>query len=246
VALAAIWEAVARSGRLPAGVLPPLTTVVAALPTVLTGQGLGQDVLTSLTEIAVGLVIGYASGLAVGALIGTNRLLHQATEPILYSLGAVPKIVLLPLLILLLGAGMGSKAGIATVSAFFPVAVATAAALQNMPRRFVDAARLLGARGPRLWLTVYTPALLGPILTGLRIGLGVGTTGVLLAESSVAQNGLGLRAIQLYSQLLVDQLYALLLLIFLVVLLLNTVLDAGIQRLTGVSSRRAVGADPFA
>lgn len=241
----AAWEAVGRSGLLANNVLPPPSAIVASLPTVLTAAGLGGDVSVTLYELAFGLVVGYAVGLAIGVLVGASRLLYHAVEPILYALGAVPKIVLLPLLLLFLGAGTGSKIGIAAVSALFPVAVSTATALRGVPRRLIDAARLLGARGPKLWLKVYVPALLGPVLTGLRIGLGVAATGTLLAEMSVAQKGLGLRAAQLYAQLQVEQLYALLLLIFICVVLLNSMLDSGIRSLTGASTSRSKAANPF-
>lgn len=242
--LLTVWEAVGRSALLADNVLPPPTRILAELPKVLTAPGLDADVTTTLYQLALGLLLGYGIGLTLGVLIASSRILYAAAEPILYSLGAVPKIVLLPLLVLFFGAGTGSKIGIAAVSALFPVAVSTATALRGVPRHLVDAARLLGASGPKLWLNVYLPALLGPILSGLRIGLGVATTGTLLAEMSIAQQGLGLRAAHLYAQLQIEQLYALLLLIFICVVVLNTLLDSGIRRLTGATTSRAKS-NPF-
>lgn len=242
--LLTVWEAVGRGALLPDNVLPPPTRILAEVPRVLSAPGMGADVRTTLYQLAVGLLIGYAIGLTLGALIASSRTLYEAVEPILYSLGAVPKIVLLPLLVLFFGAGTGSKIGIAAVSALFPVAVSTATALRGVPRHLVNAARLLGAHGPKLWLNVYLPALLGPVLSGLRIGLGVATTGTLLAEMSIAQKGLGLRAAHLYAQLEVEQLYALLLLIFVCVVVLNTLLDSGIRKITGATTSR-VKSNPF-
>lgn len=245
LALLLVWELVGRSQLLANDVLPPPSRIAAGLPSVLSAPGLGGDVRTTLYELSLGLLVGYALGLAVGALVAASRLVYEAVQPILYALGAVPKIVLLPLLVLFFGAATGSKIGIAAVSAFFPVAVSTAAAVRAVPARLVDAARLLGARGPKLWLNVHLPALLGPVLSGLRIGLGVAATGTLLAEMSISQAGLGLRAAHLYAELQIAELYALLLLVFLSVLLLNTVLDSAIRRVTGATGSRG-RSNPFA
>jgi ABC-type nitrate/sulfonate/bicarbonate transport system permease component len=115
----------------------------------------------------------------------------------------------------------------AAVSAFFPVAITAAQALREVPPSVVRAARTLGAGRRQLLVHVYTPAALGPVLSGLRLGLAVAVTGVLLAETSVASAGLGWQAMQDYNNLRITDMYALLLLVFFAAVLVNS----GIGRL---------------
>jgi len=227
-----LWELLGRSDPVLRDVLPPFTSVLAALGDVLRSPRLGANATTTGYEISVGFGIGAALGLAAGLLVAASAFWHRVFEPFLYYLGAIPKIVLYPVLILLLGAGASSKVGIAAASAFFPVAISAAVAARQVDPRLVRAARVLGARRAQILLKVYLPATAGPLLSGLRLGLAVAITGVLLAETSVAQAGLGVQAIGYYEQLEIARLYALLLLIFLVVTLLNEGLSRLIERLT--------------
>lgn len=232
------WEFLGRSDPVLRDVLPPFSSVLAALGDVLRSPGLAANTATTGYEISVGFGIGAALGLAAGLLAAASAFWHRVFEPFLYYLGAIPKIVLYPVLILLLGAGASSKVGMAAVSAFFPIAISAAVAVRQVDPRLVRAARVLGARRVQVLLKVYLPATAGPMLSGLRLGLAVAITGVLLAETSVAQAGLGVQAIGYYEQLEIARLYALLLLIFVVV----TVLNEGLSRLIERSTRYDRGA----
>jgi len=228
-----VWEVLGRSDPVLRDVLPPFSSVLGALGEVLRSPRLATNAVTTGYEIAAGFGIGTALGLAAGLLVAASAFWHRVFEPFLYYLGAIPKIVLYPVLILLLGAGASSKVGIAAVSAFFPIAISAAVAVRQVDPRLVRAARSLGARRTQVLLKVYLPATAGPMLSGLRLGLAVAITGVLLAETSVAQAGLGVQAIGYYEQLEIARLYALLLLIFVVV----TALNEGLSRLIARSTR---------
>jgi ABC-type nitrate/sulfonate/bicarbonate transport system permease component len=210
----AVWELVARSGLVLREILPPTSEVFAQLIGLFGSNYLVFDVYVSVYEIVVGFAVGSAFGLSLGAVMGTSTYLYRLSEPLIYYLGAVPKIILLPILILFLGTGLESKVGMAALTAFFPIVVNTALAVREVKPIYVRAARSMGASRAQLYGKVYVPAMLGPALSGMRLGLGVAITGALLAETDVAQAGLGFRAIELYSQLRIAEMYALLLLIF--------------------------------
>lgn len=217
----AVWELVARSGVVSGRILPPASEVFAQLIGLFGTDTLALDVYVSAYEIVVGFVLGSAFGLLFGAVMGSSTYLYRLFEPLIYYLGAVPKIILFPILILFLGTGLESKVGMAAITAFFPVVVNTALAVREVKPIYVRVARSIGVSRAQLYSKVYVPAMLGPALSGLRLGLGVAITGALLAETDVAQVGLGFRAIELYSQLRIAEMYALLLLVFIGAAIIN-------------------------
>jgi ABC-type nitrate/sulfonate/bicarbonate transport system permease component len=237
----AIWELVGRSGLVQGEVLPPASEVFAQLIGVLGSDYLAGDIRASLYEIGVGFVVGSILGLSFGAVMGVNNYLYKLFEPLIYYMGAVPKIILFPILILFLSTGLQSKAGMAAITAFFPIVINTALAVREVKPIYVRAARSLGANRTQLYTKVYVPSILGPVLSGMRLGLGVAITGALLAETAVAQEGLGFRAIELYSQLRIAEMYGLLLLIFIVASLLNVGIGWVIRRTTHYQQQEASG-----
>jgi ABC-type nitrate/sulfonate/bicarbonate transport system permease component len=235
VALAVIaggWEAVARSGLVSGTVLPPLSGVLASLIRLLRMHSTWYAVHVSLWAIGVGLGIGILAGLAFAAVVGVSAGLWRVFEPLLYYLGSLPKIIVFPVLLLYLSTGIYSKVGMGAVSAFFPVAISAAQALHEVPDAYIRAARCLGAGRLNLLFKVYAPAAVGPVLSGLRLGLAVAVTGVLLAETSVASAGLGYQAMQYYNNLRIADMYALLLLVFLAAVAVNSLLGWLIRQVT--------------
>lgn len=228
-----LWEVLGRTGAIPGGVLPPFSTVADRLVRLLGSPLIWFDLQVSGYEIGVGFLIGSAAGLLFAVLLSTRSVLRRASEPLLYYLSALPKIIVLPVLLLFLGSGIFSKVGIAAVSAFFPVGIATMLAVREVKPIHLTTARLLGASRWRLYTAVYLPSAVAPILAGLRLGLGVAITGALLAETSVASAGLGYRAIEFYSNLHLADMYALLLLVFLIAVAVN----AGFSALTRYFTR---------
>lgn len=226
------WEWLARSGLILDTVLPPATEVFARVGDVMSRPSFGLDVYASTYEVGVGAAIGMLVGVPFGGFMGSSAYLHRLLDPLVYYVGAVPKIVLFPILILFLGTGVESKVGIAAISAAFPIAVYTALAVREVKPIHVKAARSLGASRSQLYRFVYTPSVLGPVLAGARLGLGVAITAALLAETKVANVGLGFRSIEYYSRLQIAEMYALLLLVFVGAALINLGLSALIRRAT--------------
>lgn len=226
------WELIARSGLVAGSVLPSVDEVVMAVPDVTGQRDFSRDLFASLYEIVIGTGIGALVALPLGAVMGSTDYLYRLVDPLLYYFGAVPKIVLLPLLVLFVGTGIESKVGIAAVSAAFPIAVSTALAFRELRPIFVSAARTLGASRRQQYQYVYIPSLLGPLLSGVRLGLGVAITAALLGETKVADVGLGFRAIEYYSRLEIAEMYALLMLVFAGASAINLGLSALIRRVT--------------
>jgi ABC-type nitrate/sulfonate/bicarbonate transport system permease component len=208
-----------------AGVFPSITEILAAWWRVIQEASFPNDVSMTLQEIVSGFLIGGAAGLVAGVLIGASPWLTRVLEPMLFWASGVPKIVLLPILLSLLGAGIALKAGHATLSAFFPVTLGTATAIKTMPAIYGRVALTSGASRLQTVAFVYSPAAAGQILTALRLGLGVAIVSALLAETSVATAGVGWRAIEYYEQLRIPEMYALILTIFIAAMVVNISLE---------------------
>lgn len=204
----AVWEAVAASGLLFRDVVPSSLKVFAALGALLSSVDFYYNLEFTLMEILVSMVIGVTAGIAVGLFLGADRFAGKAFEPYLHYLAPTPKIVFLPILLVLFGVGPGSKIAMGTLSCFFPMALSVATGVRE-----VDAVLLRVGRSFHLTLRqtitkIYLPALVPPIATGLKLGLGVAIIGCLLAEIKMSNRGLGFLVMQYYGQFRIPYMYA--------------------------------------
>ena len=228
----ALWEAASASGLLYKGVVPSSFLILAALGREIVSPTFYWNLEFTLMEVLVSLLIGCTTGIAVGLALGANRFAGDAYERYLQYMAPTPKIVFLPVMLVLFGVGAGSKIGQGTLSCFFPMALSVAAGV-----RLVDPVLLRVGRGFNLTRAqmvrmIYLPALVPPIATGLRIGLGVASIGCLLSELKMSNRGLGFMIMQYYAQFRTPQMYAVLIVMFVLAVFANG-LVARVFRLRG-------------
>ena len=228
----AAWEAASASGLLYQGVVPSSFKILAALAHEISSPNFYWNLEFTLMEVLASIAIGCGAGIVVGLALGANRFAGDAYERYLQYMAPTPKIVFLPVMLVLFGIGAGSKIGQGTLSCFFPMALSVAAGV-----RLVDPVLLRVGRGFNLTRAqmvrmIYLPALMPPIATGLRIGLGVATIGCLLSELKMSNRGLGFMIMQYYSQFRTPQMYAVLIVMFVLAVFANG-LVARVFRLRG-------------
>ena len=233
ITVLAIWQFLAVSGLLYRDVVPSLLIIVKALVDTLTDGTFYGNLYTTLSEISVALMVGGFTGLAVGILLGGNRFLSKAYEPFLYYLGPTPKIIFFPIMIMWFGVGPGSKMAMGTLSCFFPVALNVAAGMRQIDRVYIRVGRSFRANPWQMITKIYLPAMRHPILNGVRLGFGVALIGTLLAETKLSNKGVGYLVIQAYNTFDMPQMYALLIVLFVVAVGLNTLIGrfAGHERM---------------
>ena len=214
VTLLLAWEALAASGWLFRDVVPSLAAIGRAIARLLSTPDFYSNLGVTASEIAVGLVIGGMAGLAVGILLGANRFLSRAFEALLYYLGPTPKIIFFPVMIMWFGVGSGSKIAMGVVSCFFPVAISVAAGMRQIDRVLIRVGRSFRATTWQMVTKIYLPAMRGPVVNGLRLGMGVAIIGTLLAETKLSNRGIGYLIIQAYSTFDMPRMYALLIVLF--------------------------------
>jgi ABC-type nitrate/sulfonate/bicarbonate transport system permease component len=235
-AASGIWEALAISGLFYRDVVPPLGAIAAALTRLILDPRFYSHLAATAAETGLALAVGSLAGLAVGLALGIDRFLGKAYEPLLYYFGPTPKIIFFPIMIMWFGVGPGSKIAMGAISCFFPVALSTAAGIRLVSPVLVRVGRSFRASPWQMIRKIYLPAIRVPVLNGLRLGVGVAIIGVLLAETKLSNRGAGFLIIQFYQRFDMPDMYALMIIVFALAILINTMIGALISpRTTGRS-----------
>lgn len=221
------WEAAVRLGVLDARFFPPPSAVAGALAETVRSGELFVDLGVSVARIAAGFVAGAVPGLVLGLAMGLAPALRAALEPVVYALYPIPKLALLPLIMILFGLGETSKVVTIALGVFFPVLINTAAGVVHIDRIYLDVARSFGARPLDFYLTVALPGALPSIFTGLRLGSGMALLLIVAAEMIAAQSGIGYMIWSSYQTFTLEKMY----LAFVLMAVLGWLLSVGVGRL---------------
>lgn len=224
VGILAAWQAVSVSGLLYRDVVPSLLAIGRAMVDMLSNAGFYFNLYTTGYEIALAMLIGGISGLIVGLLLGASPLLSKAYEVYLYYLGPCPKIIFFPLMMLWFGVGPGSKTAMGVISCFFPIALNTAGGMREIDKVLIRVGQSFRANTWQMVTKIYLPAMRYPIVNGLRLGLGVALIGTLLAETKLSNRGIGFLVIQAYDFFRMPEMYALLIILFVIAIGANALI----------------------
>ena len=220
----AAWEALARSGLLYAEVVPPLEKIAVACFALLASGSTYHHLAVTAWEVAAGLAIGYGAGVAFGLAAGARRFFGDAAAPYVNGLATAPKIVFLPIAMLFFGTGIASKVALGALSAFFPVAINTAAGVRQLDPVLVKVGRSFRLGRWQMARRIYLPALRPSLVTSMRLGFGLAVVGVLLSEIKLSSAGLGFLANESYANFRIAELYAVLVLVFALAVGVNSLL----------------------
>jgi taurine transport system permease protein len=152
---------------------------------------LWQHLGASLGRIGLALFFAVLFAIPVGIAIGHNRIAQGILDPLIEFYRPIPPLAYLPLIVIWCGIGETSKVLLIYLAIFAPIAIATATGVRNVDPARLRAAQSLGATRAQLIRHVIVPSALPEILTGIRIGLGVGWSTLVAAELIAATSGLG-------------------------------------------------------
>jgi len=190
-ALVVLWELLTRTGWIPPLFLPsPLGVLESGLDMLRSGELVGH-VATSLRRIVLGFGLGALLGVGVGLAVGFWSLAEAIGNPLIAATFPIPKIALLPLLILWLGIGEASKVAVITLGVFFPMAINTYTGVRTADPLLIRAAVSFGAGRWSLIRKVLLPSALPMIFAGLRLGAGTALLLLVAAEMIAANSGIG-------------------------------------------------------
>jgi ABC-type nitrate/sulfonate/bicarbonate transport system, permease component len=189
--LFAAWEIVCRSGLVSALFLPAPTAILATGWEMLASGELAVNTAASLGRIASGFILGSMAGILIGLAIGFSRLAEAVGNPIIYALYPIPKLALLPLIILWLGIGEVSKVTIISLGVFFPVVINTYSGVKNIDPLLVKVAVSFKASRCSIIRKVILPGALPVIFAGLKLAAGTALLLLVAAEMIAAKEGIG-------------------------------------------------------
>jgi taurine transport system permease protein len=189
------WWAVTAAGLIEPLFLPSPQTVLARGWKLITegylDASLWQHLGASLGRIGLALFFAVLTAIPLGIAIGRSRMVRGLVDPLIEFYRPIPPLAYLPLIVIWCGIGELSKVLLIYLAIFAPIVIATATGVRSVDPARLRAAQALGASHAQLIRHVILPSALPDILTGVRIGLGVGWSTLVAAELIAAQRGLG-------------------------------------------------------
>jgi NitT/TauT family transport system permease protein/sulfonate transport system permease protein len=170
---------------------PAPTDIFSAAVDMIREGNLQDALLATMRRIAIGYTVGCASGIVIGLLLGAIRPVRVAFEPIIHALYTVPKLALLPLLLLAFGLGEQPVIILIAVTVFFVVAISTTAAVLGVSEAYLETAKSFGGNRLQILWDVVVPAALPTIIVSLRLAAGIALLVVVGVEFVQGSNGLG-------------------------------------------------------
>jgi NitT/TauT family transport system permease protein len=226
------WEVGARAGIISTLFFPAPTIIARSLMEMIASGELLVDLRSTVSRLCLGLGIGGGLGLLLGLLMGWSRRLRVVVDPFVAAVHPIPKITILPLIMIVLGIGESSKIALVAIATFFPMLINTMAGVKQIRPIHFEVADNYGASQRHIFTHVVLPGSLPLILTGARLALNTALVLTIAVELLTAQEGLGATIWLAWETLRTEELYA----VLLVVALLGIGFNWGLQR----STRRLV------
>ena len=202
-----LWELLARINLLPDYLLEP-STILSRLYAMLVAGDLTQHILSSLYRSSMGFIIGSVLGILLGLLAGTSKFIEGFFDPLVSLTYPVPKIAILPVLMLWLGIGDNSKIVIILLATFYPTFINAYYGARSVNYLYVWAARNMGASPLKVFYKVTVPAAAPQIFAGLRVALALSFVLLFSSEMVGSRSGLGFLIIFAESNMRFDIMFA--------------------------------------
>lgn len=194
-----LWEVLVRVNLLDSRFFPTPTTILATMWEMIKSGILFSDLKISLYRIFGGFLIGAIPGLIIGLTMGLFPIVKILLDPIVAATYPIPKLALMPLIMILLGLTELEKMVIIALGTFFLVLINTVAGVVNLDKIYMDVAKNYGASKKEYYLTVALPGALPMIFAGMKLGMGMALLLIVAAEMNGASAGIGYRIWESYS-----------------------------------------------
>jgi 1,4-dihydroxy-2-naphthoate octaprenyltransferase len=225
VVILLVWELLSRTRVINPLFFPPPSSLEETARDLISSGQLWDDVRISMLRILAGFVVAAVPGVLLGVLMGIWWPLRAFVSPIAASFFAVPKIAILPLVIIIFGIGETSKIAMVAVSVLFLVVMSTMSAVMEVEQGYFDVARNAGASTWQQLRTVALPGALPGIFSGLRIAFGFSLLVIVGTEFLAAKNGIGYLIWNSYQTFAIEKMYVGLIVTGLLGWLLNLIMD---------------------
>jgi sulfonate transport system permease protein len=186
-----LWYFSTSGGRGNAGILPPPLEVLNTLRLNINNGKLGRHLIISGERVLKGFSIGALAGITIGSIMGLSKTIHRVLNSLVGIFRPVPMIAWIPLLILWIGIGEGSKISVIVIGSFWPVLLNTIHGIHEVDPKLIEVGEILEKHKLQILTKIVLPAAFPSIFTGIRLGIGTAWTCVVAAEMIAASRGIG-------------------------------------------------------
>ncbi|MBI2369364.1 MAG: ABC transporter permease [Deltaproteobacteria bacterium] len=205
--LLVLWELLVRVHLLDYRFFPAPSSIARTFAGLILSGEIFLHLKVSLARIVIGFALGAAPALLLGMVMGLSFVIRAVLKPVVAATYPIPKIAVLPLVMLIFGLGEASKYVIVGIGVFFLVLINTMAGVMNIERIYLDVAKNFNASRRDLYLTVALPGALPLIFAGFRLGLGIALILIVAAEFVGAKTGIGFLIWQSWQTFEVETMY---------------------------------------
>ena len=191
-AVLGLWELVVVALEIPPYLVPAPSRVAFALYNGLSTSLYPAHAYTTVVETLVGFVLGCALAFALGSIVAVFRTIEYFLYPFIVMFQALPKIALVPLIVVWFGLGLTSKVVSATLVSFFPLMVNTIVGLRSVDEDRINLMRSLTASRWQIFRMLQLPSAMPYIFAGIEVAMILSLIGAVVAELSGAEKGLGM------------------------------------------------------
>jgi NitT/TauT family transport system permease protein len=199
IILLIIWEMLVRVHLLDSRFFPAPSTVLVTMWEMIRNGILFSDMRISLYRIFGGFLLGAIPGLLIGLTMGLFPLIKAIIDPIVAATYPIPKLALMPLIMIIFGLTELEKMIVIALGTFFLILINTLAGVVNLDKIYLDVAKNYGASKKDYYLTVALPGALPMIFAGMKLGMGMALLLIVAAEMNGASSGIGYRIWESYS-----------------------------------------------
>src|SRR5262245_12116093 len=207
LALLILWELGARYDVIDTRFFPAPSSVLWAGREMLKSGELVTHTAASMQRLAYGTILGGVPALVLGVVMGLNRTIRALFDPLIAATYPVPKSAILPLALLIFGLGEASKVFMVAIGVFFPVVINATTGVLEINKIYLDVGRNYRASRWNTFWTIALPGALPVIMTGFKLGIGIGLVLIAVAEMVGAKSGLGYLIWSAWSTFAVEQMY---------------------------------------
>ena len=184
-----LWEASVHLLGIPEFFLPPPTTVARAIYDY--WPAIYRNSLVTLWSTMVGFALAVGFGLALGLVVGWSRSIYAGLYPLMIGFNAIPKVAVVPILVLWFGIGFIPAMLTAFLISFFPIMVNIATGLATLEPELEDVLRVLGAKRTDVLLKVGLPRSLPYFFASLKVAITLAFVGTTVSEMTASNEGIG-------------------------------------------------------
>jgi ABC-type nitrate/sulfonate/bicarbonate transport system permease component len=232
ILLLLLWQGAAQTGLIDVRFFPAPTHIFSTFIALVKDGSLWDNTSATLLRLLWGGLIGGIPALLLGVATGLSKPLRAVFEPLIAATYPVPKSAIFPLLMLICGLGEASKIAMVAIGVFYPMLINTTTGVLEINKIYLDVGRNYRANPWQVFRTIALPGAVPHIMSGIKLGFGLGLMLIAIAEMIGSKSGLGYMIWDAWELLSVEQMY--------VGLIVIAILGYGISMLLNEIERKLI------